>query len=183
LQRRKLALLPRSDRTQESAHTPPPSATESKPKSNPFGAARPVDTDSALKKAEEKMAKEKDHQEEVTAIRKGSVDANQPTSPTGPRPEKTRNQPKQLLRRTSAQNNAAGAATATPQSDTDDVTAKLAKLDTHEEAKAEVAESTWRKVDHPAVPAAAPAPADEEPGWETVPTRTKKINGVGKASK
>jgi translation initiation factor 4B len=179
MQRRKLALLPRSDRQQESAQTPPTSATESKPKSNPFGTARPVDTDSALKKVEEKLAKEKEHQDEVTSAGKGAAAASsQPTSPTAPRPEKGRGQPKQLLRRTSA--NTASVS----QSDANEVVA--AKPEVQEEVAAGRADSTWRKVDPPSVsvPTATAAPAEEEAGWETVPSRTKKANGVGvKATK
>ena len=180
MQRRKLALLPRSDRSVESAPTPPSSATETKPKSNPFGSARPVDTDSALKKVEEKMAKEKEHQDEITSA-KHMISTPQPTSPTTARPEKRRGQPKQLLKRTPA-NNAPAPASGTP--DTDETV--VAKVETQDQTTSEGTETTWRKVDPPAVPASTPAPTEEDVGWETVPARSsKKVVGVvgGKALK
>jgi translation initiation factor 4B len=176
LQRRKLALLPRSEHPQELAPTPLSPSDEVKPKSNPFGAARPVDTDSALKKVEEKLAKEKEHIKEEKESSKTATAANpSPASPTGPRGDKSKPHPKQLLRRTSAKDApvAAAAATGAKASEIDEVVA--AKAEAQDEAISEEVEKTWRKVDAP-VAAAAP---EEEAGWETVSARTKKANGVG----
>jgi hypothetical protein len=168
LHRKKLTLLPRSEHPQEPL--PSPSAPEEpKSKSNPFGAARPVDTDSALKKVEEKLAKEKEHKDEIAAAKP----PHPPSSPTTPRHEKGRGNPKQLLRRTSA--NPAGTASGTAPSEIDSVT--TAKAEAQEEAISEGVDAGWRKTEAPAVqPNAA---GEEEPGWETVPTRSKKVNGVG----
>jgi translation initiation factor 4B len=173
LQRRKLALLPRSEHPQEPPPTPLSPSDEVKPKANPFGAARPVDTDSALKKVEEKLAKEKEHIKEEKESAKNAAAANpSPASPTGPRVDKSKPHPKQLLRRTSAKD--APAATAGAKgSEIDEVVA--AKAEAQDEAISEEAGTKWRKVDAP-VAAAAP---EEEAGWETVPARTKKVNGVG----
>lgn len=166
LHRKKLTLLPRSEHPQESL--PSPSAHEEpKSKSSPFGAARPVDTDSALKKVEEKLAKEKEHKEEIAAAKP----PHPPSSPTTPRHEKGRGNPKQLLRRTSA--NPTGPAA---HSEADPITD--AKAEAQEDPISEGVESGWRKTEAPAVQAPATA-AEEEPGWETVPPRSKKINGVG----
>jgi translation initiation factor 4B len=174
LQRRKLALLPRSEHPQEPAPTPLSPSDEVKPKSNPFGSARPVDTDSALKKVEEKLAKEKEHvKEEKESSKTATAAANpSPTSPTGPRVEKSRPNPKQLLRRTSAKDTSVPA-TAAKSSEIDEVVA--AKAEAQEESINEDAGKSWRKVE---TPVAATAP-EEEAGWETVPPRTKKANGVG----
>jgi hypothetical protein len=175
LQRRKLALLPRSEHPQEPAPTHLSPSDEIKPKSNPFGAARPVDTDSALKKVEEKLAKEKEHIKEEKESSKTTTAANpSPVSPTGPRGDKSKPHPKQLLRRTSAKDAPAAAAAAGAKgSEIDEVVA--AKAEAQDEAISEEVESKWRKVDAPVV---ATAP-EEEAGWETVPARTKKANGVG----
>jgi hypothetical protein len=166
-QRRKLALLPRSEHP-----TSTPSATdETKSKSNPFGSAKPVDTDTALKKVEEKLAKEREHKEEMASA-KASVTSNPPpTSPTGPRHDKLRGNPKQLLRRTSTNPTVPG--TAVGQSEIDSPVA--AKTEAQNDAISEGVEKTWRKPESPAIP----APAEDEAGWETVPSRSKKINGVG----
>lgn len=170
MQRKKLTLLPRSEHPQEPLSTPVSAVDEIKPKSNPFGAARPVDTDSALKKVEEKLAKEKEHKEEIISV-KGAAVPPAPTSPTGPRHDKGRQQPKQLLRRPST--NPASGSTGAPRSEIDDVVA--AKAEAQDEAISEVVESPWRKPDTPVVA----APQEEDAGWETVPSRSKKINGVG----
>ena len=170
LHRKKLTLLPRSEHPQEPV--PSPSAPEEpKSKSNPFGAARPVDTDSALKKVEEKLAKEKEHKDEIAAAKP----QHPPSSPTTPRHEKGRGNPKQLLRRTSA--NPTGPTSGTAPSETDPVTA--AKAEPQEGAISEGVEAGWRKTEAPTVQPTAAAAGEEEPGWETVPTRTKKVNGVG----
>jgi hypothetical protein len=179
MQRKKLTLLPRSEHPQEPPPTPVSSVVEEvKPKSNPFGAARPVDTDSALKKVEEKLAKEKEHKEDLTSAKAAAV-SPPPSSPTGPRHDKGRQQPKQLLRRPSANpaNPASPATLATEgssasRSEIDDVVA--AKAEAQEESLSEPVE-TWRKPD---IQVAA-TPQEEEPGWETVPSRSKKVNGVG----
>jgi len=171
LHRKKLTLLPRSEHPQEPL--PSPSAPEeSKSKSNPFGAARPVDTDSALKKVEERLAKEKEHKEEMAAAKP----PHPPSSPTTPRHEKGRGNPKQLLRRTSQ--TPSGPATATAHSDADAVTA--AKPEAQEEAISEGSDSGWRKTEAPVVQAPPTVvPTEEEAGWETVVPRSKKVNGVG----
>ncbi len=169
MQRKKLTLLPRSEHPQEPPSTPVSAVDEIKPKSNPFGAARPVDTDSALKKVEEKLAKEKEHKEEIISI-KGAAVSPSPSSPTGPRHDKGRQQPKQLLRRPSA--NPASGTPGAPRSEIDDV---AAKPEAQDDAISEAVESSWRKPDNPVVG----APQEEDAGWETVPSRSKKINGVG----
>jgi hypothetical protein len=49
------------------------------------------------------------------------------------------------------------------------------------EQTAEVSEkapASWRKVDSQSTPAEA-TPDDEEKGWETVPSRGKRVNGIG----
>jgi len=173
MQRKKLTLLPRSEHPQEPPSTPIAAvAEEVKPRSNPFGAARPVDTDSALKKVEEKLAKEKEHKEDVTAA-KGSAVSPPPSSPTVPRHDKGRQQPKQLLRRPSA--NPAVGGNGAPRSGIDEVVAAKAEAQEESISEAQAVESSWRKPDIQ-VPA---APQEEEAGWETVPTRNKKVNGVG----
>ena len=166
LHRKKLTLLPRSEHPQEPI--PSPSIPEeTKTKSNPFGAAKPVDTDSALKKVEEKLAKEREHKEEIITAKS----PHPPSSPTTPRHEKGRGNPKQLLRRTSAN-------PPSPTSGThprvDPVT--TAKAEAQEEAISAAGEAGWRK---PTAPAVHVAPPEDEPGWETVPTRSKRVNGVG----
>jgi len=165
LHRKKLTLLPRSEHPQEPVSSPS-APEEPKSKSNPFGAARPVDTDSALKKVEEKLAKDKEHKDDIAAAKP----QHPPSSPTTPRHEKGRGNPKQLLRRTSA--NPTGPTSGTAPSDTDPVTKAEAQ-------EAEGVEAGWRKTEAPAVQPTAAATGEEEPGWETVPTRTKKVNGVG----
>jgi hypothetical protein len=171
MQRKKLTLLPRSEHPQETHSTPVPSVVEEvKPKTNPFGAARPVDTDSALKKVEEKLAKEKEHKEEITSA-KGAAVSSTPSSPTGPRHDKGRQQPKQLLRRPSA--NLVAGGSGEPSSEINEVVA--AKAEAQEESISESVESSWRKSD---VQVEA-TPQEEEAGWETVPSRSKKVNGVG----
>jgi hypothetical protein len=171
MQRRKLALLPRSEHPQEPPLTPV-LTDDAKPKSNPFGAARPVDTDTALKKVEEKLAKDKEHKEELATIKASAVSNPTPASPTGPRHEKSRANPKQLLRRASA--NPAGPASGSGHAEADFVV--TSKAEAKDEAISErAAEKTWRKSENPA----APGPSEEEAGWETVPSRSKKANGVG----
>lgn len=175
MQRKKLTLLPRTEHPQEPPSTPVSAvAGEAKSKSNPFGAARPVDTDSALKKVEEKLAKEKEHKEDVTAA-KGAAVSPAPSAPTVPRHDKGKQQPKQLLRRPSA--NPAVGGNGAPPSEIDEVVA--AKAEAHEESISEpqAVESSWRKADIQV--RAASSPREEEAGWETVPTRSKKVNGVG----
>lgn len=170
MQRRKLALLPRSEHPLESTSTPL-TAEDAKPKSNPFGTAKPVDTDTALKKVEEKLAKEKEHKEELASV-KGSAASNPPTSPTAPRHDKPRSNPKQLLRRPSA--NPSSPATGAGQSEIDHVVA--AKAEAQDETTSE-GTGKWRKSDNPPIPAASSQ--EDEAGWETVPSRSKKVNGVG----
>jgi hypothetical protein len=171
MQRRRLALLPRSEHPQEPTSTP--GTDEIKPKSNPFGAARPVDTDTVLKKVEEKLAKEKEHKEEV---HKASTATNlPPASPTGPRHDKARTNPKQLLRRTSANPTAAAGPTAT------EIDAAVStKAEAKDESISEGIEKAWRKpaTEAPVTNSAPSAVAEEEAGWETVPSRSKKVNGV-----
>ena len=173
MQRRKLALLPRSEHPQEPTSTPG-TTDEIKPKSNPFGAARPVDTDTALKKVEEKLAKEKEHKEEVHKASATTTNLP-PASPTGPRHDKARTNPKQLLRRTSANPTAAAGPAAT---EIDAVVS--AKAEAQNESISEGIEKAWRKpvAETPATNPAPPAVAEEESGWETVPSRSKKVNGV-----
>ena len=171
MQRRKLALLPRSEHPQEPTSTPL-AAEDAKPKSNPFGAAKPVDTDTALKKVEKKLAKEKEHKEELASV-KGNASNPPPTSPTTPRHDKPRSNPKQLLRRPSA--NPASPVTGAGQSEIDVVVA--AKAEAQDEAISDGTGKKWRKSDNPPIPAAAPQ--EDEAGWETVPSRSKKVNGVG----
>ena len=169
MQRRKLALLPRSEHPQEPTPVPV-SIDEVKPKSNPFGAAKPVDTDNVLKKVEEKLAKEKEHKEELASI-KANIGTSKPppASPTGPRHNKSRANPKQLLRRGSPN-------LTTPTSAANETDAVVtAKPEVQEKAKLEGSEETWRKPDN----TAAPAPPEDEAGWETVSSRSKKVNGVG----
>ena len=170
MQRRKLALLPRSEHPQEPTSTPL-SVDEVKSKSNPFGAARPVDTDTALKKVEEKLAKEKEHKDELASTKANASTNLPPASPAGPRHDKARPNPKQLLRRTSA--NPAGPATGSGQSEVDAVVA--AKPEAQDKAISEGPEKMWRKPENPVIL----APSEEEVGWETVPSRSKKVNGVG----
>lgn len=166
MQRKKLTLLPRSEHPQEPNLTPVAS-DDAKPKSNPFGTAKPVDTDSALKKVEEKLAKEREHKDEL-GPQKGNVPSNSsPGSPTAPRHDKGRVHPKQLLRRTSA-NPPSG-----PSHSENDV-AVAARPEGRDEATSENSETTWRKPDN----SANPPPSGEE-GWETVPSRSKRVNGVG----
>lgn len=169
VQRKKLTLLPRSEHPQEPLSTPVSAVDEVKPKSNPFGAARPVDTDSALKKVEEKLAKEKEHKDDSSV--KGAAVTPAPSSPTGPRLDKGRQQPKQLLRRPSASPSAGN--TGASRSEIDDVVA--AKAEAPDEAISEAVDESWRKPETPVVA----APQEEDAGWETVPSRSKKINGVG----
>ena len=165
LHRKKLTLLPRSEHPQEPL--PGPSAPEdTKSKSNPFGAARPVNTDSVLKKVEEKLAKEKEHKEEMAAAKP----SHPPSSPTAPR---GRGNPKQLLRRTSA--NLTSPTSVTSHSEIDPVT--TTKSEVRHDAISDGTEAGWRKTD--AVAVQLPTSAEEEAGWETVPTRSKKVNGIG----
>jgi hypothetical protein len=180
MQRKKLTLLPRSEKPQEPLASPLSATEESKPKSNPFGAARPVDTDSVIKKVEQKLAKEKEHKEEEPA--RSPATSHPPASPSHSHPQRFekgqgRGQPKQLLRRTSAQTSGNAQHKSEHKSEVDEVIA--AKAEAQEESIAEGAETAWRKTDPPKVDApTAVAPAEEDAGWETVPSR-KKINGVG----
>ena len=173
MQRKKLTLLPRTEHPQEPTSTTVSAvAGEAKTKSNPFGAARPVDTDSALKKVEEKLAKEKEHKEDAVAAKAAAV-SPVPSPPTLTRQDKGKQQPKQLLRRPSA--NAAVGGNGAPRSEVDEVVAAKAEAQEESISEPQAVESSWRKTDIQ-VPA---APQEEEAGWETVPTRSKKINGVG----
>jgi hypothetical protein len=177
MQRKKLTLLPRSEHAQEQPPTSSSSTDEVKSKSNPFGSAKPVDTLSAIKKVEEKLAKEKEHKEEQASAKTSAPSTSSPSSPTTQRPEKApRNHPKQLLRRTSANPTSPPPPPAAAQSEIDPVVA--AKAEAQNEAIAEGAsEGTWRKPES-VVGATTTAP-EEEPGWNTVPARSKKVNGVG----
>ena len=163
VQRRKLNLLPRSEHAPE---TPAPT-DEHRSKSNPFGAARPVDTDSVIKKVEEKLAKEREQKEEQAI--KGLSTTSLPSSPTAPRHDKARSNPKQLLRRSSA-----NPPTSSIQNQPDSDTTKILP----EQTTADVSDKAWRKVESEAT-SSEPAPNDDEAGWETVPARGKRVNGVG----
>ena len=183
MQRRKLALLPRSEHPAEPAPTPT-GVDDAKSKANPFGAARPVDTDSALKKVEEKLAKEKEHKKEEEEKKQEERRASQSEQSTqlkkeqsAPRSEKPRGpHPKQLLRRQSE--NKTNTPTSKEQSEVTPVVA--AKAEAQEDAISEKTEGSWRKQENTVVEApAAPAQGEEEPGWETVPARGKKVNGIG----
>jgi len=181
-QRKKLTLLPRSEHPQEPTPTPQAAVEEThSTRSNPFGAARPVDTDSALKKLEEKLAREKlkEHKEESAPAKRATSPNTQSNPTTGPRHEKPRAHPKQLLRRT-PQNASTGPNSPPVTSGTGDFPAENSEGGNTESAGvSDGAEASWRA--KPEVDAAPPPPppADEEPGWETVPARGKKINGVG----
>jgi len=189
MQRRKLALLPRSEHPAEPASTPA-GADDAKSKSNPFGAARPVDTDSALKKVEEKLAKEKEHkkeEEEKKQEERRASQSEQSTQPkkeqAAPRSDKPRGpHPKQLLRRQSENKSESKTNTTTSKDQSEVTPVVAAKAEAQEEVISEKTEGSWRKQEN-TVPAAATAPApaqgDEEPGWETVPARGKKVNGIG----
>ena len=172
MQRRKLALLPRSEHPQEASSTPL-TAEDAKPKSNPFGAAKPVDTDTALKKVEEKLAKEKEQKEELASVKSSVASNPPPASPTAPRHDKPRSNPKQLLRRPSA--NPTSPSTGAGQSEIGAVVA--AKAEAQNETIPEGTGKKWRKSDNSPIPVAAPQ--EDEAGWETVPSRSKKVNGVG----
>jgi hypothetical protein len=166
LQRKRLNLLPRS----ENAPEKPASVDEPRTKSNPFGDARPVDTDSVIKKIEEKMAKEREQEQAA----KGPPT---PSSPTAPRHDKPRQNPKQLLRRSSANLPTASPAQdqPTPEVDASKVGADQTAVDVSEKAP-----TSWRKVDSQSTPAeATPTGNDDEAGWETVPSRGKRVNGIG----
>jgi len=140
-----------------------------KSKPSPFGAAKPVDTDFALKKVEERLAKEKEHKEELVSSKAGVASKPSSNSPTAPRHDKGKTNPKQLLRRTSATSSAQSSAGR----EIDSIV--TAKGEVQEEAISENQESSWRKPENN--PVASP-PVDEEAGWETVPSRNKKVNGV-----
>ena len=161
MQRKKLTLLPRSEHPQEHS----PTVDEAKTKSNPFGAAKPVDTDSVLKKIEEKLAKEKEHKEELSVKATASNPSQSYTN--HPRHEKGRSNPKQLLRRSPANPSQAGGSSET------DATA-AAKAEIQEDSISEGSKGSWRKPDN-----APENSLPDEPGWETVPARGKKVNGVG----
>ena len=163
MQRRKLNLLPRSEHAPE--NTSP--TDENRSKSNPFGAARPVDTDSAIKKVEEKLAKEREQKEEQAT--KGPAIPSLPSSPTAPRHDKTRSNPKQLLRRSSANPH-----TPSVQNQVDSDTTKILP----EQTTSDISDKAWRKVESEATPSES-ARNDDESGWETVPSRGKRVNGVG----
>jgi hypothetical protein len=168
-QRKKLALLPRSEHPQDLILTTTPT-DESKSKSNPFGAERPVDTDSALKKVEEKLAREKEHKEDLASAKPAPASQPAPNSPVGPRHDKGRAHPKQLLRRTSATHPVP--ASGSGQSEIDPM---AAKAEAQDDAVSDQREMTWRKSSNPQVV----PPTEDEAGWETVPSRSKKVNGVG----
>jgi len=144
-------------------------------RANPFGAARPVDTDSALKKVEEKLAKEKlrDQKEDSSSTRRPSMTTTPAPPSAGARPqEKQRQQPKQLLRRT--QHGAAASSNST-QTVSDPIPVTGAKSEISNEPLDGTDDASWRRkseVDPSSLP-------EEEPGWETVPARGKKVNGVG----
>ena len=166
MQRKKLTLLPRSEHPLEPSPMTP-QTDEGRSKSNPFGAAKPVDTDSALKKVEEKLAKEREHKDELASTKSTTSNPSQtPTNP--PRHEKSRSNPKQLLRRSPANpaSQAAGSSEIDP--------ATTVKAEAQNEAISEGVESSWRRTENDI----NTSPPDE-PGWETVPSRGKKPNGVG----
>ena len=144
-------------------------------KGTSVGAAKPVDTDTALKKVEEKLAKEKEHKEELASIKASAPSNPPPPSPTAPRHDKPRLNPKQLLRRPSA--NPTSPTAGAGQSEIDAVVA--AKAEIQNEAISVGTEKSWRKSENPQIPAATVATQEDEAGWETVPSRSKKINGVG----
>ena len=167
-ERKKLALLPRTEPAQEAASTAV-STHETKAKASPFGAAKPVDTDSALRKIEERLAKEKEHKEESVTAKPGHDVSPSPSSPNIPRLDKGKGHGKQLLRRTSAP----GSGPSSGGRETDPAVA--GKTKTQDETVSESQETSWRKIESKSAPA---PPVDEEPGWETVPARNKKVNGV-----
>lgn len=88
-QRKKLELKPRtvpspaSPAAAASSETPSPtptSATLSKPRNNPFGNAKPIDSEAALKRVEERRAQEQKEREEKRAKAK-EAKAAEPKSP------------------------------------------------------------------------------------------------------
>lgn len=175
MQRRKLNLLPRSEHAAEK--TGP--IDETKSKSNPFGDARPVDTDSAIKKVEQKLAKEKEQKEEQAS--KGPSTPSAPSSPTAPRLDKARSNPKQLLRRSSANPPTGTSPPVQDQADNEAAKAAVPEQPVAEGSAAE--EKTWRKVDGSQAVTADANPNDDEAGWETVPSRGKRVNGVQVSSR
>jgi hypothetical protein len=162
MQRKRLNLLPRS----ENAPEKPASADETRSKSNPFGDARPVDTDSVIKKIEEKKAKEREQEQAA----KGPLT---PSSPTAPRHDKSRQNPKQLLRRSSTNPPTSPPAQDPAEVDVSKVVAEQTAVEVSEKAP-----TSWRKVESQSTPAEA-TPNDDEAGWETVPSRGKRVNGIG----
>jgi len=174
-QRKKLALLPRSEHPQEPPSTLQ-SITDESPstRTNPFGAARPVDTDSALKKVEEKLAREKikEHKEDSAPSKRTTSPTAPASASTGPRHEKPRSHPKQLLRR--APHNSSAAPNSTPSSTEVGDIATQKQEGQRSETASESTGGSWRKKADVEMVSSPP----EEPGWETVPARGKKVNGV-----
>ena len=174
MHRKKLTLLPRSSEHHEATPPSASSVDESKSKANPFGDAKPVDTLSVLKKVEEKLAKEKEHKEEPASTKARDTSTSSPASPTTQRPEKGRSHPKQLLRRAPANPAPQGQSGISGPSQVD--TAAATKAEAQVEATTEEPVVSWRKEkENKNVAVAAP---QEETGWETVPARGRKVNGV-----
>jgi hypothetical protein len=165
MQRKRLNLLPRS----ENAPEKPASVDETRTKSNPFGDARPVDTDSVIKKIEEKKAKEREERGQEQAAKGPPT----PSSPTAPRHDKSRQNPKQLLRRSSANPPSSPPAQDQAEVDVSKVVVEPIAVEVSEKAP-----TSWRKVESQSTPAEA-TPNDDEAGWETVPSRGKRVNGIG----
>jgi translation initiation factor 4B len=169
--------LPRSETPQEPLSTPQSTTEDThSTRPNPFGAARPVDTDSALKKVEEKLAREKlrDHKEEQGSSRRGPSPGAPADSPAGHRSEKQRSNAKQLLRRVPNNSSAAPSSTSTGSETVELDVPKQETRDTN--VSPENRGPSWRKGDETDV--APPPTAEDEVGWETVPARGKKANGV-----
>jgi translation initiation factor 4B len=173
MQRKKLTLLPRSGHPAETISAPQSGSDETHPaRTNPFGAARPVDTDSALKKVEEKLAREKhkEHKEEPVSakhsITSESLPAKSPVQPD------VSQQSKRPLRRPPP----APSSTA-PDDNTKQPDPRPPKSE-DETSHEDPAETSWRKITT-TTSTVKPATADEgEDGWATVPVRGRRSNGT-----
>lgn len=175
-------------RTVSEAEPAAASAT-SDSKSNPFGAARPIDTAAREREIEEKrqlaIRQKKEADDKAREERKAKEAAEKTTKasvPPTPTAEKSNEeaQPVEILRRSEEESEDAPVDAPANGNIVDDKAVKPSEVVRDAPTKSE---SSWRKPSAPAAPAASTTEKLEDDGWSTVPAKSSKKQGRGYSSR
>lgn len=157
-------------------------------KSNPFGAARPIDTAAREREVEEKrqlaLRQKKEADEKAREERKAKeaaekAKASVPPTPTAEKSNEAE-KPVEILRRSEGESEEAPVDAPANGEIVDDKAVKPTEVERDAPVKSE---GSWRKPSAPAAPAPSTTEKLEDDGWSTVPAKSSKKQGRGYAAR